>query len=389
MAGQFHVRQVLRCLDYDLLVRYFDERRPIPAVRLHVESQKEKAALWDLVPDDVRSDVEADLRRVFDLADEKGIASLHDEAAFHALDLHELIDDLDGLENKALATLLASADVFEKAATIRQADNLHGRSWRRWAGLPRGECAITQEQGRRIASAVGDFFFAKEGRGRPCDFERLLRQGRLHYVFLYPADHAHRVQVYEGGKLDTKDQRPAFDVVFTFDTLDGILSVWTTGNKDTKLALKRMFCEAVFGRDIDAIDPIATGYRLEKFLVGTDRLVIDESDGVEKVTVRKLTLAPQGRLERIAFEMAPRERHGFLDRIVGSHLRNPVTEYSVVEATVQFSLAARGSSRKPRSFTFDLHASGFSNLQNKPDEYRAIGEKYLRLWEIDAPDASA
>src|SRR5271169_4891277 len=94
MASQFHVRQVLRCLDYPLLVRYFDQHRPVPGARAHIEALKDRSAVWDLVPDSLRSDVEADLRKVFDLADEKGIASLHDEAEFHALDLHALIDDL-------------------------------------------------------------------------------------------------------------------------------------------------------------------------------------------------------------------------------------------------------------------------------------------------------
>src|ERR1035437_4367902 len=114
MAGQFHVRQVLRSLDGPLLVQYFAERRALPEVQAQIHSLEDKSGVWDLVPDDQRNGVEADLRKVFDLADDRGIASLYDEAAFHKMDLHSLIDDLDGLENKALAALLTNEGVFDK-----------------------------------------------------------------------------------------------------------------------------------------------------------------------------------------------------------------------------------------------------------------------------------
>ena len=389
MPGNFSVRRVLKTLSRPLIASYVEEYRPIPEVLAAVFSIKDISLLWDLVPNEHRSAMEADLRKVFDLADEKGIASLFDEAEFHGLDPHELFDAHEGMENKALAALLADEVVFEKAAVIRQADGLRGNSWRRWAGLPRGERAITEAMGDLLAERVGEWFFRKEGRGLPCVAERLLRQQRLHYVFLYLADHTQRVHVWEGGKLGTKDQRPAFDVVFTFNVLDGILAVWTTGNGEMKGELKRLFCEVVFGRDIEATDPLATAFRLDTFKAGTGHLQINGEDGIEAVLLRRLTLAPLGRYERIDFEAAPRERLGNFPAILEENLRKPLLNYDVLEASIQFALAPRGASRRPRSFTFDIHAGGFSNLHSKPDEYRALGEKYLRLWGVDVPDASA
>lgn len=388
MSGHFHVRQVLKCLDRALLVRYFTERRPEREIAARAEDAPHTAELWDLVPKELQADVEEDLRSVFDVADDKGMASLHDEAAFHGVDLHADIDHLDGLENKALAALLKNEDIFGKAVTIRQADGLHGRSWRRWAGLPPSERSITEEMGARLARSVGEYFYQKEGRGLPCDVQRYLRRGHLHYVFLYPADHARRVQVYEGEALELRDQKPAFDVVFTFDTHSGILSVWTTGNKDVKVELKRMFCETVFGADIQTMDPIATEYRLNSLLRGSADLALDGADGLEKVTVRKLTLAPVGRAERITFDL-PRDTATNVEPILRSHLKALDDRYCVVEASLTFFLEPLRTGSRRRSFTFDLNSSGFSNLNNKPDEYKALGEKYLRLWGIDPADAAA
>lgn len=139
MSREFNPRETLARLLPSTVQRYFGQylNRPDVADSI-VASDESSETNWNAVPAELQERVIGDLRAVYDLADEKGMKCLLDEARYHGLDLPAEFVDNAGLEDKALAALVASEDVFRVATVMRQADALHGNCWKRWAGLSRG-----------------------------------------------------------------------------------------------------------------------------------------------------------------------------------------------------------------------------------------------------------
>jgi hypothetical protein len=60
----------------------------------------------------------------------------------------------------------------------------------------------------------------------------------------------------------------------------------------------------------------------------------------------------------------------------------PVAVLDVDQATLSFRLKHDGGGRPP-SFSFNLSQPDGCNLKSLREEYREVGEKYLRRWKID------
>lgn len=383
MAGQYTVLKVLKCLSPPLLRDYLERRAKLPDLASMAEEARDSAKVWKIIPREKAQAVEADLRDVFDLADEKGIACLLDEAAFHGVDLKARFDGVEGLENRALVALLEHPSIFSVASLIRQADGLRGNSWARWAGFPTVS-HVTAEMAEAIANDVGALFMKKEGRGLPCEAQRYLRHETHEYLFLFPADHARASLVYdESGKLLSRTSREAFEVVFVYDSAGGTLALWAKVDSRTKKKLRSVFSTVVFGQDIEALDQAATAYHLDALSRENAVFATDPADGIVQVIIKRIGLVPIGRYEKIILEAAGEGHDQAVASLIKRHLKGSPSSFFVQEVSLQFLLDARPGLRRQPQFTFDVHASGYSNLKSKPDRYRRLGEKYLERWGID------
>jgi hypothetical protein len=301
------------------------------------------------------------------------------------VDLAAALEPHRGLHAKAMWAYLHYPDVFELASLFHYVEGLAGRFWVRVTQLPRQAADTSAEAVRALGRALSDFYQREQGRGHRCTVETYLRGERYHYYFAYPDDYA---DVYVGhgddGHLVRRPQKRAFEVVFVYDPADGALDLYARGDRRLKYELRRLFCAAILH------DERLTGwcdqpvYELVRLRRRGFPLPTDPADGIEAVRIKLLRLTVAGG-RRIVLEPSPaggpEDVYDLMDECLSDKcLHDPAT--SVTQVEFQFTLAPRGDVR-PKKMEFRVTLPDGCTLKSLPEDQRALGEKYLRLWGVD------
>ena len=341
---------------------------------------------WLALPDGQREQVEGVFRDIDALASEEGVKALIEEGRFADLDLAAALGGLDGFHHKTLWAYLHHRPQFEDALRFVHADALPGRFWKKRKGLPRKAPDLSPAMQEQLQQTLSHYYRENQGRGHHCTVENYLRAGRQHYVFVFLDDY---VDTYighaEGGCLVRRPQRPAFEVIFVYDPTDGTLDLYSQGDKHLRNDLMRIFCRVVLGEELPPEVPGRPPYDLNGLKSRDFAFATEPADAIVDVVVRRLRLSLLGSKRRITLEgdpdNGPRDVYEMMTRHLAGKDLTPAL-YSITQVTFQFRFQHTGHGRQ-RSMTFDVSFPDSCNLKSLREEYRLIGEKYLRRWGID------
>src|SRR5262245_6852300 len=132
MTRHYTVREFFRQMPKELLNRYFRAHSLLPEFDFANMEQAQLETVfksWLALPDEVRGPIDAEFREIFDLACEKGVRAIMDEAAWqlrhNATGLKDFIGDLadlPGYFERAMTTFLDYRAFWAGAIQFYHAD---------------------------------------------------------------------------------------------------------------------------------------------------------------------------------------------------------------------------------------------------------------------------
>jgi hypothetical protein len=387
IAGQYSLKTFLRNTPNDLLRRYFETLRVGPEMGWQELKDTSIDAIYGVIDEAsevLRAQIGRDFQDIHGMANEGGTKTLIDEGLdrHHRVDLRETFEPMGSHTEKAFWAFLEHPDVFEVAKRFRHADKL-GR-WRKRKDLPDAEPGIDDETTQVLASAISSYYLDKEGRVRGCHADHYARDNRL-YWFVYPEDYAEGRLVYDDKhELRLETQRPAFEIIFVYDTEERSLDINAKGPKRTIEALQGMFCNIVLGVPSYLPDRTDVVYQLDGLLSPTFPFRLEPADGVEEVRVKllRLELVGAGR-PRITLEIDAHSGDDALyqllnDVIASTEIRRDMIR--VTKASLRLKFRPDNGSRAP-TLTFDVSHPNSCSLKYEPRH--EIAKKLLKRWGID------
>ena len=382
---QYSPKSFLRQVPKELLKFYFTQRGLLTALPWEALDEGEIDPIyeaWQQLPEQDRDQAEADFQAIDDIATSEGIIAIIEESQFHGHDLGSELEALEGFHHKAFWTFLEHPKVFSGASLLDQVDHMSNRYRYRRKGILKCDPDISQAAREELKQRLSAYYQAHQSRGRRCTLELYLRCGRYHYVFAYLEDYADTFIGYDhNGKLRRRPQRPAFELVFIYDPVDGTLDVYAPGSKQLKIDLQPIFCSAFLKQELDSEPRGAHSYELnplkERFPFPTD-----PEDGILDVRVKKLRLSVVGEsLQRITLEGNTKyhreDVYDLMDKAL-SRERLPLSQVNITQATIQM-LFSNGDKR-PKSVTFNVSYPNYCNLKDTPEHRKA--NAYLKRWGI-------
>lgn len=135
--------------------------------------------------------MEVDFQDINALASDGGVEALLNEAAFYEDETFpEAISTIDGYHAKAMWAFLHKSGYWKGASSLRHADTVAGRFWKKRNDLPNVPPHEDEEDIRQLEKAISDYFSKTEGRGRNCKVEpyRKVETGK-EYFFAYPENY--------------------------------------------------------------------------------------------------------------------------------------------------------------------------------------------------------
>lgn len=346
---------------------------------------------WQNLPEAQRIEIERTFEEAEALASEEGVKAIIDEGLFHGLDLATELDALGNFRDKAMYVALNYPRVFQVAGTISHAHSLSRRYWKHRGNMPLRQPDVSPEALDEFRNAISAYFRQNEGRGHRCTVDAYLRVDRYHYFFAYPDNYADTYLGHdEQGQFIRRPQRPAFEIVFLFDPVDGTLDVYAQGGKVVQESLQTIFCRTLLHQELPPESPLGHPYELNG-LKSRDflqtALDTDPGDGIEEVQIRKLRLSVLGGTKRrITLEAdpdgGPSAIYNMLDECLNRH-NMPDALFNITLAQFHFRFVHTGQGRQ-QTLTFEVSHPNTSNLKScRKEDLRLIGEKYLRRWGID------
>jgi len=386
MARQYAPKAVLRQLPLSL-IRTFLTQQGIPtgadwACLTEGDVNALYLAWCDLVPGS-RERVEQMLRQVHEMASDVAVQAMIREAMYRNQDIADFLAAVDGHHAKALWVLINHGPTFHTARQLLAAASPVGRFWNLTMGFGGVDYDATRCALQELRVAVARLY-REQGRGHNCTVEPYERDGCL-YLFLYLDDYT---QTHIGhdpcGRLVRSAVRPAFEVVYVYNTAAGTLDLYARGDRQWRTALRDRFCEHILHSDAPPATPGRRSYQLNGLIDRTFPLTIDPSRGILGATIRKLRIVAFADLtRRVTLEANP-TRPDDVYEMLDIHFpveRFPRDELLVNLVTFTVRHLPAGEDRE-RPLTFEVSFPDACNLKSLPHDQREIGEWCLRQWGI-------
>ena len=198
------------------------------------------------LPDAQRAILDRDLHAIWSLASEAGLRHILDEAKERSVDIVERLQPHAGFLNKAIWTFVEERAVFDGAARFAILDLVSGRYWKR--GLPVAGASVHDIGGRTQAleAVLSAYFQREECRGKSCKIDHVARDAR-HCFFAFPENYTSMPLAWTENGLGPHRLRPAFEVIFVYDSRHGSLDIYFQGVKRTIDRLCQLFADVVLG----------------------------------------------------------------------------------------------------------------------------------------------
>ena len=385
MSRQYSPRNFLHKTPNALLKQFFEQKK-IPLVldwgglgESDVDPIYE--AIGKLQEKD-RTRTENIFRQVNEMACAKGTQCLIEEgeSVFHKLQLAGTFGAMSNHYEIALWMYLNHYAAFDVAESLYQMDNVG--SWKQCAVYRGLAPKIDPEEIDKFAEELIKFY-KKQGRGQHCVIHNYRRENpERHCYFAYPEDYAKTELEYdENGKLDNRNIKPAFEVIFVYRPESGILETNAKGKAADVKTLRKAFCETILNLD-KMPDENSKEIKLEKL---KDRFgfPVNPQDGIKRVQLKMLQLElPGGKRRRLMFEDGSDDKGQPIYDLIDNALDQeniPLSQVKAVKARIQFEFDGVNG-KKGKTFTFEISTPDRCTL--KDDPLHQIAKKYLEEWEL-------
>lgn len=305
--AQYSNRQFFRHTPNHYLASYFSSKGIDVETDIAQLKETDIDALQGVInqlDDTQKANVEADFQGVNALACEGGIMALIDEARFHGDDeFIETVAAVSGFHAKAFYAFLNKPSYWQGAARFLHADNVSASYWKKRNDLPNTPPHVEDDDIGALATAISNFFYHNEGRGKNCVVEPY-RRNHKEYFFAYPEDFAQSAIEWVGSALQNKARHPAFEIIFVYSEVDGSLDIYAPRN--TKAVIK---LQEIFAKHILKMDTLPEGgidkrvYELAPVVDDNFEFSIEPTSGITSVVVTRLRVnLKQGSKRRITLE---------------------------------------------------------------------------------------
>ena len=386
MSRNYSPKTFLRQTPNHILNEYFHRKNLLKDIDFDKLGETEIdtiAEALDELSDKQRNDIEAEFRQINEMAWEKGILVLIEEAGsvFHNIDLLPFFEPMKNHYEKAFWVFLNHQKVFEIACDLGYMDRVG--SWKErnvGAGLAP---AVKEKDKQKLADSVSEFY-KKQGRGQRCHVDNYLRQQpERHCYFVYPEDYATTELGFDDeGKFYHRLRKPAFEVIFVYRPQSGILEVSAKGGKKVVEALQEILCKTILGLD-DLPKLKKQHFDLSILKDKALTFVTEPADGIEKVTLRMLRLdLPGVGNRRITLEASSSNDKQPVYTLIEKALNKsniPLDNAVIAKAKIQIKFAARDG-RRGKSLLFEISIPDSCKLRDDPLDQ--IAKKYLEKWGV-------
>lgn len=391
MAKNFDLRKQLKLHDNGLLRRLFTDQGAmtgLPWDELRSHEVEPLVTEWEAMGE-ARRHFQVILQDVNELSDQRGQKVLVEEIQWRCPDRLTEFQALKSPADKALWAYLEVREAFDQAAIFARAEALRtGQFANRWNSLPKQPITVTPAMKEALQDEVRAFYWNKELRGEVCRVHHYSRMGGSEFFFAYLPDWPDKQLIFDADhNLTPREESYAFSNVFVYDPAEGAGELIARGGKKVHLPLRKAFCHAVLGIDVDDDEPIRATYQLDHLLDPAFGFPVEPADRIASVRIRRIRLVPKIFVPAIEYlepkltETASRvEVLMAIDRLIGAfHLHR--SQVSVTQVSLQLQFLSDGQ-RKGKSLTFHVSCPNTCDLKAKPDDVRVVGERCLKRWEI-------
>lgn len=390
MAKHFDLKRQLRLHDKGLLRRLFAEHGLLEDFSWEELSSRRIEPLiqrWDGIEEPARRVIQVILQDVHELAEERGQRVLAEELAWRFPEKLPVFAGWSSLADKALWAYLEARAAFDEAALFARAEALrNGQFAARWNSLPPGEITVTEPMVASLEEALRDYYWRKELRGSVCRVHHDQRPGGAEYFFAYLPDWPDKRLVFDAaGNLTAREETYTFSNVFIYEPAAGAVELVPKGGRLVHLALRRAFCEAVLGIEVDEAEPVQPTYRLDHLLDPGFSFQTEPEDRIAAVRLRRIRLVPivpVPALESLEPRLLETATHAealdLIERLLAG-IGLDRTQVRVVHVGIQIQLLNNGH-RRGKTMTFHISCPNTCDLKSKPDDVRVVGERCIRRW---------
>lgn len=390
MAKAFDLRKQLALHDNQLLRKLFKKVPAMKAVDWDSLSEHEVNPLieaWESM-DDERPKYQTILQDVNEFSNEHNQRLLIEDLRYYASECLPEVQKWKSGEDKALWTFLNQKSIFEQASLFAQAESLRsGQMANRWHGLVVDDFDVSDAKIANLQEEIRNHY-RKEFRGSICKVNRYTRPGGAEFFFAYLPDWPEKRMSFDAqDEVNHEPRTFAFCNVFIYEPATGALEIIAKGGKAVYLPLRRAFCKAVLGIEVDDEVPDKPVYKIDHLLEPAFSLATDPADSIAEVRIKHMRLLPKQAIVGMqSFEARFHDRASHaevnvaIDRLLGAF---KLTRPQVSVTQVSFLIQMMGDGQKKgRKMTFHVNRPNTCDLKSKPDDMRVIGERCLRRWGI-------
>lgn len=391
MAKAFDLRKQLKLHDNQLLKQLF---RNVPVMAgVAWDEMKPRdveiiVAAWEAMGDD-RRHYQVVLQDVHELSDPKGHKVLIEELEWQCPERLEEFAGLKSPADKALWAYLETRNAFDQAAIFARAEALRtGGLANRWNSLPKKPITSTPKLKAALEAEIRAFYWNKELRGEVCEVHHYQRLGGADFFFAYLPDWPDKQLIFdEEHNLAPREESYAFSNVFVYSPSDGAIDLIAKGGKKVRLPLRRAFCRAVFGIEVDDDEPLRASYKLDQLLDPAFAFATMPEDMLASVRLRRLRIVPRvsvPSLEYVELKFSEHASRADTLTVINQQLAALGVERSQISATqasIQLLFIGEGE-KKGKKMTFSVSLPNTCDISTKPDDVRVVGERCIQRWRI-------
>jgi hypothetical protein len=238
----------------------------------------------------LRQRIEGDFHCVHDLANARGVESLHRTLQHEGGEFPDF-GKQRGYHDKALWAFLHHRSLFEAVHkfTMPHASRAYWHTFAAPEGALFDNSPATQ---RALAASVSRYFRTLQGRGEHCQIEAHAYEGK-DFVFLYPSSYFETHMLYEEQQFVRRITQPAFEVVVVWHHHENLAEVYHHGSRSEAWELFQLYAKHFLGMD-DIGERPKQAYNLEAFKAKTPprNIIYPAESRVEEIAVCKLKFAP-------------------------------------------------------------------------------------------------
>jgi hypothetical protein len=396
----FNYRQLIRLVPPRTWQFYFQSRQINLAENNDWDMPIDKLipaiiASTDALPTEAGKIILNELRRVYKLANRRGVDALRNVAKPTAA-LHEDFPQLTSDAERALWVMANWPDLFDAAEAIYTVNQRVGkRGWKRLQVSPGENLFRNPEDIRALETALAEAFTPRKGTPRACQIDSLDRHldGGLQLGILIEDDAQRRLEFGDDNRAFWRDVRPplGMDVVIYPDS--GVIDILAPGGAKTQQKVLAQLGEHIFKKPLQP-------QMVKKPMFFLNRL----RDGFELFDDNQVDLAAH-RVERIRLSLA-RVRANFaphcdytikpaadkdapdaLACVKAHHIDRSLMGhgFNVVEAVVTVYFLPTGIGKAGRVLHIELKQSGISNLRDVDEADTQLVESLLQAWGVMQP----